>query len=561
MVYSRPALSVSGKVDEDGVELALVLQRVAARAGSCRRRGWRRDRAGCACRPSASGSGWCSCRRSTSSPDRRGRRDGRRAGRCWRGSGRTRRAGCRRGSAASGSEDGRRRRRRGAGGAVRGVWTRTGEPPGRASVAPSRRRSAAIDSAVAAQNPGRQHAPIVPQLDVRRRRSRRRLGEHRARVLAATLARVKLTVTVITLNEAAHIEAALASVAWADEIIVVDSGSTDGTVENARRLATRVEVRDWPGYGAQKNRAGELASHDWILSLDADERVHAGAGRRDPRHARAAARPRLSDSASDVVSRALDPEHRLVSGSRSCGSTIAARARWNHAAGARAVELDGPPGRLRHELQHFAYRDVSHHLSTIDRYTTLAAEQWLADGRRTTALAAVVHPPLAFLRNYVLRRGFADGAAGLLVSALNSYYVFLKLVKLWERQQIAAVRPAHRAGASDAPAAGPEARRADRDVLPPHRHGAELARRPEPGAGHGHGPARARSSGDAGRASERTAASAREGGARPDSAGAGQRDGPERRLAAVAAASSGSSRTSSTPTIRTAWRWRRWRSR
>ena len=94
-----------------------------------------------------------------------------------------------------------------------------------------------------------------------------------AQALAVTLARVKLTVTVITLNEAAHIEAALASVAWADEIIVLDSGSTDGTLEKARPLATRVEQHDWAGYGAQKNRAGELASHDWILSIDADERV------------------------------------------------------------------------------------------------------------------------------------------------------------------------------------------------------------------------------------------------------------------------------------------------
>ena len=82
---------------------------------------------------------------------------------------------------------------------------------------------------------------------------------------------MKLTVTVITRNESAHIAAALQSVAWADEILVVDSGSTDGTVAIARQHATRVEVRDWPGYGAQKNYAAELASHDWILSLDADE--------------------------------------------------------------------------------------------------------------------------------------------------------------------------------------------------------------------------------------------------------------------------------------------------
>ena len=85
--------------------------------------------------------------------------------------------------------------------------------------------------------------------------------------------RVKLTVTVITHNESRNIAAALDSVSWADEIVVVDSGSTDDTVEIAKRLATRVEVRDWPGYGTQKNYAASLASNDWILSLDADERV------------------------------------------------------------------------------------------------------------------------------------------------------------------------------------------------------------------------------------------------------------------------------------------------
>ena len=90
---------------------------------------------------------------------------------------------------------------------------------------------------------------------------------------------------------------------------------------------------------------------------------------------------------------------------------------------------------LRHALQHYAYRNISHHLSTIDRYTTLAAEQWRAEGRRTNALEICVHPPLAFLRNYVLRRGLTDGSAGLLVSILNSYYVFLKFAKLWELDQ------------------------------------------------------------------------------------------------------------------------------
>jgi glycosyltransferase involved in cell wall biosynthesis len=242
---------------------------------------------------------------------------------------------------------------------------------------------------------------------------------------------VKLTVTVITLNEAAHIAAALASVAWADEIVVVDSGSSDGTVEIARRHATLVEVRDWAGYGAQKNHAAGLASHDWILSLDADERVT----------------PELADEIRTVLTRPQAHGYRMPRVTWYLGRWIKSTdwypdlqlrlydrraARWNLRPVHESIDLAEPPGRLRHELQHYAYRDVSHHLATIDRYTTLAAGQWLADGRRASAIGAAVHPPLAFLRNYLLRGGFRDGAAGLLVSILNSYYVFLKHVKLWE---------------------------------------------------------------------------------------------------------------------------------
>jgi len=185
--------------------------------------------------------------------------------------------------------------------------------------------------------------------------------------LAVTLARVKLTVTVITLNEAAHIEAALASVAWADEIIVVDSGSTDGTVEKARPLATRVEQHAWAGYGAQKNHASELASHDWILSIDADERVTpelaaeiratleqpAVGGYRIPRVTYYLGRwIRSTDWYPDLQLRLYDRR----------------AASWNHRRVHERVELGSRPGRLRHELQHFAYRDVSHHLATIDRF-------------------------------------------------------------------------------------------------------------------------------------------------------------------------------------------------
>jgi glycosyltransferase involved in cell wall biosynthesis len=248
---------------------------------------------------------------------------------------------------------------------------------------------------------------------------------------------VKLTVTVITRDESAHIGAALESVSWADEIIVVDSRSTDDTVAIARKHATRVEERDWPGYSAQKNYAAQIAANDWILSLDADERVTPALADeiRQTLDGGPAARgyrvPRVTWYLGRWI-RSTDwyPDYQLRLYDRRAGT-------WNGRRVHESVTLEGTPGLLRHELQHFAYRDISDHLATIDRYTTLAAEQWLAEGRRTNAVEMFVHPRLAFIRNYLLRGGIADGAAGLLVSNLNSYYVFLKFAKLWELQQAA----------------------------------------------------------------------------------------------------------------------------
>ena len=158
-----------------------------------------------------------------------------------------------------------------------------------------------------------------------------------------------------------------------------------------------------------------------------------------------------------------------------------------------------------------------------------------------------------------LRGGFRDGAPGFIISALNAYYVFLKFAKLWELQRRSdrgVAKPASRPGRSPACNRAP-----DRHVLPAHRHGAHLARRPEPGAADRQRPARDRTSRGARRPSRRRAAAARGGGARPHPDRAADRDGPVGRLAAVAGASSGSARTSFTPTIRTASRWPRWRCR
>jgi glycosyltransferase involved in cell wall biosynthesis len=244
----------------------------------------------------------------------------------------------------------------------------------------------------------------------------------------------KLSVTVITKNEASDIEAALQSVAWADEIVVVDSGSADDTVALARRHTDRVVLRDWPGYPAQKNHAASIASHDWILSLDADERVTPELAREI--QALMAANPADAGYRIPRVTwhlgrwiRTTDwyPDHQLRLYDRRI-------ARWTGRHVHESVAADGRVGVLRGELQHFAYRDISDHLETIDRYTTFAARQMQEDGRRAGWLELAGHPPLAFLRNYLAHGGIRDGIPGLIISGLNAYYVFLKFAKLWELQ-------------------------------------------------------------------------------------------------------------------------------
>jgi len=238
---------------------------------------------------------------------------------------------------------------------------------------------------------------------------------------------------VITRDEAANIEACLASVAWADDVLVVDCGSTDRTVEVARAKGARVIVKDWPGYGAQKNFAATQAAHDWILSVDADERVTpelaaeirarlsgdvAAAGFRIPRVTWHLGRwIRTTDWYPDYQTRLYDRR----------------RARWKERRVHESVTADGPVAQLAHDLQHYAYRDITHHHQTMDRYTTLAAEDMYASGRRAGWVDVVLHPPAAFLRNYVLRRGFTDGLPGFIISVMNAHYVFLKFAKLWAK--------------------------------------------------------------------------------------------------------------------------------
>ena len=267
----------------------------------------------------------------------------------------------------------------------------------------------------------------------------------------------RLSITIITLNEAEHIAAAIESASWADEILVVDSGSTDDTVGIAGRAGARVLTRDWSGYVDQKNFAAEQAVHDWIFSLDADERIPPalaeeirsilaseppGHGYRGPRVTFHLGRwIRTTDFYPDFQTRLYDRRH----------------ARWRGRHVHESVAVDGSSGRLRHDLQHYSYRSLADQIDRINVYSTLAARQMYEAGVRSGPLKIAVHPLAAFLRNYILRRGFLDGTAGLTISLVNAWSVMLKFAKLWELQKAQGAGPKAQGAGPKAQGAGPKA--------------------------------------------------------------------------------------------------------
>lgn len=245
----------------------------------------------------------------------------------------------------------------------------------------------------------------------------------------------RVTVTIITRNEAAHIGAAIDSASWADEIIVVDCGSTDETVALAAAKGVRVESRTWTGWIDQKNFAASLAANDWIFSLDADERITPPLAdeikarlREDPPEA-AYKVPRISFHLGRWI-RTTDfyPDYQTRLYDRRA-------ARWSGLYVHESVTVTGSVGRLSQELQHYSYDDLSDHLDRINAYSTLAARQMYERGRRARAFDLLLQAPAAFLRNYILRRGVLDGSVGLVLSIVNAYSVFLKFAKLWELQR------------------------------------------------------------------------------------------------------------------------------
>ncbi len=246
----------------------------------------------------------------------------------------------------------------------------------------------------------------------------------------------RLSVVTIALNEERNIVQCLESVRWADELIVVDSGSSDRTVELAKGFPARVMQLPWRGYGATKNDALQHATGDWILWLDADERV-------TPELA-AEIRTKVQENdgtyAGYTVARRA---YFLGKWIRHCGWYPSRVTRLFRRSSGKFTEnkvheqllLEGPTGHLHNDLLHYTDPNLYHYCEKFNRYTSLAAEDMHAAGERFSLYDVLVRPPFMFFKMFVLRRGFLDGMHGFILSAVSMTYVFVKYAKLWELQK------------------------------------------------------------------------------------------------------------------------------
>jgi glycosyltransferase involved in cell wall biosynthesis len=240
----------------------------------------------------------------------------------------------------------------------------------------------------------------------------------------------QLSAIVITRNEAANIGACLDSVAFCDERIVVDCGSSDGTVDIARAKGARVEFYAWRGFGPQKNYALSLATGAWVLSIDADER----------------ATPELAGAIKSALADSSADGWELPRRSSFCGRELRhsgwspdyvlrlfrrGKAKFDDALVHERVICDGPVKRLDQPLLHYPVLKLEDALSRMDRYSTASAAVLVASGRKVSFLAGIGHGLFSFLRAYVLRLGFLDGAEGFLLAVANAEGSYYRYMKAW----------------------------------------------------------------------------------------------------------------------------------
>jgi glycosyltransferase involved in cell wall biosynthesis len=250
---------------------------------------------------------------------------------------------------------------------------------------------------------------------------------------------MKISATIITFNEESNIKAACESVAWADEIVVVDSNSTDATREIAESCGARVIVNAWPGFGAQKQFAVDHAQHDWIFSLDADERV---SDQLRDSIAALGTKPEAELADGYLISRRTFYQQRWIRGGgwypdKQLRLFKRSQGRWKQRHIHESVSMDAAArvGQLAGDLLHYTSPNAAHnHREIGDRYAPLAAQQMFEAGRRTSVLGVASAAPAAFIRSFILKGGFRDGFAGFTIASFAAHHAFLKHLLLWEKQ-------------------------------------------------------------------------------------------------------------------------------
>jgi glycosyltransferase involved in cell wall biosynthesis len=241
---------------------------------------------------------------------------------------------------------------------------------------------------------------------------------------------MKISATIITYNEERNIARAIESLRCCDEIVVLDSGSNDRTCELAAKLGAHVIEGQWRGYAGQKNFASENASHNWILSIDADEALSEALEaeiwqikKNGPRFD-GYTMPRMAQYLGRwILHSGWYPDRKIRLFDRR-------RARWQGEFVHESVRVEGSVGHLQANLLHFTCQSLSEHLRTMDRYTTLAAEQLIAERRPVGWSHLLLNPPWTFFQTYILKAGFLDGMEGLAIAYMAALYNFLKYAKV-----------------------------------------------------------------------------------------------------------------------------------
>ncbi len=245
----------------------------------------------------------------------------------------------------------------------------------------------------------------------------------------------KVSVTIITKNEASNIRQCLEGVRWADEIVVVDNGSMDDTREICQAFGARVFSEEWKGFARQKNSAIDKARNEWVLSLDADERI--------PPELRREIETILKGTPSCDGYRIARQNFFLGRWIRRCGwypdhnlrLFRKSKGRFLERAVHEKVIVEGRVGYLKSPMEHHTYRSLSDFMERLERYSSLAAQEMQKEGRAFRLWDILLRPPGTFLQMYFLRAGFLEGYYGFLLSVLYSFYTLLKYSKLKELQE------------------------------------------------------------------------------------------------------------------------------